>query len=127
MARRAERVAEAIRRLAGEIVHNQLRDPRIKGFVTITKVEITPDLRFAKIYYTAICDDQKKELIARGLKSAKNYIRKRIGDELKLRYTPDISLRVDEGVEYSKRIDNILDKLKKEAPNEGDRENSKGD
>ncbi|MGB2706480.1 MAG: 30S ribosome-binding factor RbfA [Candidatus Omnitrophota bacterium] len=127
MARRAERVAEAIRRLAGEIVHSQLRDPRIKGFVTITKVEITPDLRFAKIYYTTICDDKKKELIARGLKSAKNYIRKRIGDELKLRYVPDISLRVDENIEYSKRIDSILDKLNKEAPNEGDRENSKGD
>ena len=121
MKRRPQRVAEAIRRLAGEIVHSRLKDPRISRFVTITKVEVTADLRFAKIYYTTLCEDKKKELVARGLKSAKSYMRKRIGEELKLRYAPDISLRLDKVVEYSKKIDNILDKLKKEARDEGDR------
>ena len=127
MTRRSERVAEAIRRLAAEIIHSQLQDPRIRGLVTVTKVEITPDLRLAKIYYTAMCEDKKKKLLACGLKSAKNYIRRRIADELKLRYAPDVLLKIDENVEYSKRIDNILDKLKKEAPDESNRKNSAGD
>jgi len=127
MKRRPKRVAEAIRRLAGEIVHSQLRDPRIKGFVTVTRVEVTQDLRFAKIYYTTLCEDGKKKLIARGLKSAKNYIRKRIGDELELRYAPDISLRVDKGIEYSNKIEGILNKLKEGASGEGDKKNSERD
>ena len=119
-------VAEAIRRLAGEIFHNQLKDPRVSGLVTVTRVEITPDLRFAKIYYSAMCDDKKKELLRRGLRSAKNYIRRRIADELKLRYAPDVSLKIDESVEHSKRIDDILSKIKKEAPNENNRKNNAG-
>ncbi len=127
MTRRSERVAEAIRRLVGEIVHSQLRDPRISGLATVTKVEITPDLRFAKIYYTAMCDDRKKALLARGLKSAKSYIRRRIADELKLRYAPDVLLKIDESIEHSKKIDRILDKIHREEHHESDRENSASD
>ena len=114
MKRRTERVAEAIRRLASELVHGQLRDPRILGVITITKVEVTPDLRLAKIYYSVLGDDKKKRLVSQGLESAKKFIRKRIGDELKLRYTPDVLLRFDERAEYSQRIDNIIDKIHKE-------------
>lgn len=127
MTRRSERVAEAIRRLASEIIHSHLKDPRIRGLVTVTKAEVTADLRFAKIYYTTMCDGKAKELVARGLKSAKNYIRKRIGDELKLRFAPDILLRIDKSAEYSKKIDKILEKLNKEAQDEGNGKDSKGD
>jgi len=127
MTRRSERIAEAIRRLVGEIVHSDLRDPRVKGLLTVTKVELTSDLRFAKIYYTTMCEDKKKELLARGLRSAKSYIRKRIAEELKLRYAPDVSLRIDETIEYSNKIDNILNKIKKEAPDESNRKSNAGD
>ena len=126
MTRRSERVAEAIRRLASEIIRDELKDPRIKEMITVTKVEITPDLRYAKIYYSVLGDDKKRELVARGLKSAKSYIRRRIADELKLRYAPDIALRVDERIEHSKRVDKILDILHKEVEDERNEKGSRG-
>ncbi len=99
MSRRSERVSEAIRRVASEIVRGHLRDPRITRFVTITRVELTPDLRYAKIYYTIFGEEKEAKRVAKGLKSAKGFIRKCIGDELELRYAPDISFRLDENKE----------------------------
>jgi len=119
MTRRTDRVAEAIRRLTSEIIQGQLRDPRIKEFITITKVEVTPDLRLAKIYYSMLGDSKKT--VSQGLESAKKFIRKHIGEALKLRYTPDILFRVDKSAEYSKKIDDILNKIHKEEKDEGNR------
>ena len=127
MTRRRDRVAEAIRRLACEIFRGELRDPRVTELITVTKVEVTPDLRLAKIYYSILGDENKKKLVGRGLKSARRYIRKRIADELKLRYAPEVLLRFDEACERKERIDTILNKLHKEAKDEGDRKDSKGD
>ena len=127
MIRRTDRIAEAIRRLIGEILHGQLNDPRLAGFITITKVEVTQDLRLARIYYSVLGDDKKKKLIAKGLKSAKNFIRRRIGDELKLRYAPDISLVIDKSLEYKEHIDNILKKIHEGKEDESDRKRNKGD
>ncbi len=127
MTRRSERISEAIRRLAGEIIHTQLKDPRINGLVTVTRVEMAPDLKFAKIYYTTMCEDKKKKLLACGLRSAKSYIRKRIAEELELRYAPNIALEIDETIEHSDRINEILHKLNKEATDESNKKNSAGD
>jgi len=127
MTRRTHRIAEAIRRLTGEILYSQLNDPRLAGFITITKVEVTQDLRLARIYYSVLGDDKKKKLIAKGLKSAKNFIRRRIGDELKLRYAPDISLVIDKSLEYKEHIDNILKKINEGKEDESDRKRNKGD
>ena len=120
MSRRTERVAEAIRRLVSEILHQELRDPRIAGFITVTKVEITPDLRFAKVFYSVMGDDKKKKLVSKGLKSARSFVKKHVGDALQLRYTPDISFRVDPKLEYSARIDEVLLKIHGEEKNERD-------
>ena len=127
MTRRTSRVAEAIRRITGEIFQDGLNDPRIKGFITITKVEMTQDLRLAKISYSVLGDDKKKKLIAEGLRSAKNFIRRHIGDELKLRYAPDILFVIDKSVEYKEHIDNILKKINEVKKNGSDRERNKGD
>ena len=125
MSRRNERVSEAIRRVVSEIVRGLLRDPRITRFVTITRVELTPDLRYAKIFYTIFGGDKQKKPIEKGLRSAKGFIRKCIGDELELRYTPDISFRLDEKAEYAKRIEDVLTKIKKEASDETDKKDNK--
>lgn len=125
--RRTERVAEAIRRIASELIHTGLRDPRIAGFITITKVGVTPNLRLAKIYYSVLGGDKEKTLAAKGLKSAKGFIRRHIGDELKLRYAVDISFRFDQSAEHRGKIDEILNKIHKEGEHDEDRENSKGD
>ncbi len=118
MTRRTDRVAEAIRRLMSEIMQKGLKDPRLAGFITIIKVEVTPDLKLAKIYYSVLESDKKKKLVKEGLESAKAYIRRIIGDELKLRYVPEIFFIVDKSSEYKARIDKILDKIRKEREND---------
>jgi len=112
--RRKDRVAEAIKRLISEIVQRELKDPRLSGFITITKVEVTADLRLAKIFYSVLGDEKTKKQIKGGLESARSYMRGRIADELKLRYAPEILLCVDKTFEYRDRIDEILGNIKKE-------------
>lgn len=114
---RPERVAEAIRKEISTMIQEKLKDPRI-GFTTITKVEITPDLRYAKIYYTVFGSDKEKKATGIALKNAKGFIRGHIGDGLKLRFTPEIIFKVDKSTEYADKMDRLFDKIHREKDNE---------
>ncbi|MCQ9206742.1 MAG: 30S ribosome-binding factor RbfA [Omnitrophica bacterium] len=127
MSRRSEKIAESIRRLASEIIQNKLRDPRIKGFITITRVEVTPDLRLAKIYYSVLGDENRRKRVAYGLKSARSFMRGYIADELKMRYATDIMFKFDSTLEHKERISEILDRLHREAEGDGDKKNKESD
>ena len=124
MSRRTERVAEAIRRLASEVLQTELRDPRMKELVTVTKVEVTSDLRLAKIFYTVLGDEKQKKRVFEGLKSAKNFVKKYIGDKLELRYTPDVMFVVDKKLEYVTRINEVLEKIHEEENDERPKKDS---
>ena len=113
MSRRSERVAEAIRREASLLIEHELRDPRI-GFITITRATITQDLRNAVIYYSVLGEEKTKKLAQKGLASASPFIKKEIGKRLKLRYMPDVKLKVDDTLDYAERIENMLKKIKDE-------------
>ena len=114
---RPQRVANAIRKEISNMIHEDLKDPRI-GFTTITKVEVTADLRNAKVYYTVLGDEKKKKSTKIALKSATGFIKSLIGDRLKLRFTPEIVFVVDKSVEYQDRINKLLDKIHKEKRGE---------
>jgi len=121
MSQRPERVQEALRQEISRIVQNEIKDPRL-GFITITKVEATKDLRYAKVYFSVLGEDKEKRLAVKGLNSAKRYVKGLISDRIKLRYTPDIDFRIDESIEHTKKIYDLLDRLKKEKRNaEGNR------
>lgn len=115
---RPERVQEALRQEISIILQRGLKDPRI-GFITITRVELTRDLRYAKIYFSTLGDEKKRRLALKGLKSAKGYIKGMLAEKIKLRYMPELDFRVDNSVEYASTISSILDRLKKEKNNEG--------
>ena len=104
---RPEKVANAIRKEMSSILQEDLKDPRI-GFTTITKVDITPDLRHAKIYYSVMGDGKTKKATEIALNNAKGYIRTLIGNRIKLRFVPEIALIVDRTYEHQDRIDKIL-------------------
>jgi ribosome-binding factor A len=110
---RPERVQEALRQEISRIVQNEIRDPRL-GFLTITSVELTRDLRFARVYFSVLGDDKKKYLALKGLNSAKGYIKGLLSDRIKLKFMPDIEFKIDESFEHTKKIFDILDKIKKE-------------
>jgi len=119
---RSERVQEALRQEISRIVQNELKDPRL-GFLTITRVELTKDLRYARIYFSVLGEVKDKRLALKGLTSAKGYIKNLISDRIKLRFMPEIEFKIDESFEHTKEIYDLLDKLKKERENEsGDRD-----
>lgn len=110
---RPERIANEIRESVSEIIRDELKDPRI-GFVTITRVEVTPDIRNAKIYFSCLGEDDAKKSAAEGLNSAVGFIRKGLGERLRLRFTPELLFRLDESTEYSIHLNEIFDKIRKE-------------
>lgn len=110
---RPERVQEAIRQEISTIINNEIKDPRL-GFLTVTGVELTKDMRYARVYFSVLGEDKAKFLALKGLKSAKGYIKGRLGEKIKLRFMPEIEFRIDETLEKTERVFRILDKLQKE-------------
>jgi ribosome-binding factor A len=115
MRRRTERLAELIRRELGRILSGGLGDPRI-GFVTLTRVEVSPDITLAKIYLSVLDLDSpaNERTTLQGLNSAKKRIRGELGDSLKLRRMPELAFFADHGVKQSIRISTILTDLERE-------------
>lgn len=114
MTRRTERVASLIQSELGELVLKRLKDPRI-GMVTITRVEITPDLKLAHVYYSVYGKDKEKEEAGRALEHAAGFLQRKIADALKFRFTPKLVFRLDDSLEESIRIQKILEDLRREA------------
>lgn len=110
---RPGRVQEAIRQEVSKILQEEMRDPRL-GFLTITGVELTNDLRYARIYFSVLGEDKDKRLALKGLNSAKGYIKGLLGNRIKLRFTPDIEFKIDETLDRTRHIYDLFDKIKKE-------------
>jgi len=108
---RRDRVAEAIRKEASVIIHDELKDPRL-GFVTITAVEMASDLRFAKIFFSVLGSEEERRKTKEALDSALGFIRKLIAERINLRLAPEIIFREDESIEQSIRIEQVLNEIK---------------
>ena len=113
---RPGRVQEALRQEISRVVQNELKDPRL-GFLTITKVELTRDLRHARVYFSVLGEMKDKHLALKGLNSAKGYIKNMIGERINLRFVPEVTFKIDESLEHTKEIYDLLDRIKRE---EGD-------
>ena len=110
---RPERVAEVIKREISQILRERVSDPRI-GFVSITDVELSPDLKNAKIFVSILGDEKQKKGSLAGLKSANRFIKGELGERLKLRYVPDLRFVYDESLERGSRIISMMNKLNEE-------------
>ena len=108
---RQDRVAEAIRKEASLIIHDELKDPRI-GFVTVTRVELTHDLRSAKIFYSVLGNEEAYKKTKLALDSALGFVRSLIAERIKLRFAPEIAFYEDRSTEYSVRIEEVLNEIR---------------
>ena len=112
MTQRSERVAGEIRELLGEIiVRQEIKDPRVRGagIITFTHVRITGDLRQARAFFTVHgMDDESLERVRQGLESAAGFMRRRIGEKLRLKSTPALTFEADRVFEQEARIDALL-------------------
>lgn len=110
---RVEKVQAFIKQEASKMILNELKDPRI-GFVTVTQVEVTGDLRHAKIYLSLMGTDEEKAQSWQGLTKAVGFLRTEIGKRLKMRFSPELTLHLDESLDYSEKIQKLLLKLKQD-------------
>lgn len=111
MFKRSEKVAEAVHKIVTELLIKGLKDPRI-GFVTITGVKVTDDMRYATIYFTVFGDLEARKATESGLNSARGFIRREMGQQLRLRYVPEIMFKYDTSTETGNRIDELMREIK---------------
>lgn len=110
--RRIERLSEAIKQEASKIILYELNDPRI-SFITVTKAEMSSDLRRAKVYISIIGDALSQKKTLQGLEHAKGFIQGEIGARLQIRYTPILTFYLDESVKKSLHISKLIDEAVK--------------
>ena len=120
--RRADRVAEAIREEVATFLAEEVKDPRVTGLVTVTGVEVTRDLRNAKVFVGVMGTDVERASTFEGLASVAGHLRARVGRALRLRLAPEITFRPDESIARAARIEDLLAQIKEgTAPaDEGD-------
>ena len=106
---RPERVAEEFREVLAEEIP-QLKDPRV-GFVTVTRVEVTPDLRKAIVYYTVMGKDRDHRRTRAGLTSAKAHLRSVLGQQVRMKFTPDLEFEEDVGLAQVERVTELLKQI----------------
>lgn len=108
---RAEKVQELIKQEVSQIILQELKDPRI-GFVTVTQVDVSGDLRYAKIYISLMGSEEQIKDCWTGLQCSLGYIRREIGKRIRLRCTPELSFQLDKSLDYSVHIQELLVKIK---------------
>ncbi len=113
MSRRLLKAAEAIREVVSMAILTELRDPRVEN-VTVTGVEVAPDMKSAKVSVSIMGDEGRQKLCLRGLQSSSGYLQSRIADRIDTRYTPRLSFELDTGVKKSLEVDRILAELAEE-------------
>src|SRR3954469_1724740 len=111
-ARRPDRVAEAIRVEVATFLNEGVKDPRVVGLVTVTAVEVSRDLRSAKVFVSVMGTDQERKATLEGLSSLASHLRPRIGRALRLRLAPELTFLLDESVERAARIETLLAQIK---------------
>jgi ribosome-binding factor A len=102
------RINEVLREVAGATIATELNDPRI-GFVTVTSVETSPDLRTAKVFVSVLGSDEEREATLAGLRSSHGVIQARIAAETRMKRTPTLTFHYDSTVEQGVRISRLLE------------------
>ena len=110
---RPERIGEEIREELSVILLREVKDPGI-GFITLTRVKVSPDLQVARVYYTLIGDEKARKETKRALERAIPFLRRHIASRVRLRRVPELAFQFDESVEKQDRIEKILLDLKRE-------------
>jgi ribosome-binding factor A len=104
---RMRRVNEAMREVISTAIASELKDPRV-GFVTVTAVNTSPDLRHARVYVSVLGDDKERAETLEGLTSSRGYVQRRVASELRLKNTPQLDFRYDDSTDKGIRITELL-------------------
>ncbi|NLZ71632.1 MAG: 30S ribosome-binding factor RbfA [Clostridiaceae bacterium] len=123
---RSERVSEEIKKVAARIIQNEVKDPRLSEFTTVTDVKVSRDLAYATIYVSVLGEAEQIQQTLDILNRAKKFIRYRIGQEVKLRLVPEIRFDYDNSIAEGNRMSKIIDEvIAQDEKNRIQRENEK--
>ena len=115
---RIVRINDDIKRELAQLIPN-LKDPRVRGLISITRVDTTPDLRYCKVYVSALDKGDVKDMV-KGLKSASGYLRHELGQKVDLRYTPELQFIMDDSIAHGAHILDLLNHVKPANPANAD-------
>ena len=118
---RTDRIASEIMREAERIIREDVSDPRTECMFSITHVDVTRDLRYAKVYIS-VNEEEKREPMMKALKSAAGFIRHNIGRRVQLRYTPELLFELDTTIEYGVHIASLINQVRKTEGSQSDEE-----
>lgn len=111
---RAKRVREAMRAEISDIIRNEIKDPRI-GFVSVTSVEVSRDLRHARVYISVLGGDEERRATLAALEGARGFIRGEVGRRLRLRFAPELVFRADDSIAHGAEISRLLAEIRRGA------------
>ena len=115
---RIDRISEEVRRALDKIIRDEVNDPRVCGTWSIPRAEVTRDLRYCKVRISILEEELRSDML-KALKNASGFIRRELGREVDLRYTPELIFELDTNIEYAARISQILRDDEKRAPQSG--------
>ena len=104
---RIDRISEEVRREVDRIIREELNDPRVAGTSSVTRAEVTRDLRYAKSY-GSVLEDERRDALMAALKSASGYIRRALGKGMLIRYSPELTFVSDRNIAYGVHIAKVL-------------------
>ena len=111
---RLDRVNEELKKTISNVLTFELQNSKVTGMVSVTKVRVTPDFRYAKVY-VSLLNSKSNTKTMEGLKESAGYIRSQIAKTMNLRVTPELSFEIDDSMEYGAKIDKILNELKSDV------------
>ena len=111
MSRRTDRINGLLRQEIAELLLHSMHDPRLAGLVSVTRVSISPDLRYARVFVSIMGDEGEKKVAMAGLQSATPYLQRELAGPLTLRLVPHLSFRLDESIEQGDRVLRLMDRL----------------
>lgn len=109
--KRINRISEEVKRTISDIVQNELKDPRIPSITSISHVEVTNDLSYAKVYVSVLGNDFDRDEAIEGLNSAKGFIKKELSKKIKLRAMPELIFIKDNSIEKALELDKLIDEV----------------
>ena len=124
--RRTERLDEEFRRAISEIIIKDVKDPRVSPMLSITRVDITPDIYYAKVYVSVYDTDEKREATVQALNSAKGFFTAKLNKKIKVRRIPELTFVLDNSIEYSIKMSKLIDEAVKDLADPEPEEESDG-
>lgn len=121
MTRRTERISNLIRQEISDLLREQVNDPRLNSFISITKVSTSPDLRHAKVFVSTLGSEASKNEILQGFATASGFFRKELARHLRLRHVPELSFHLDDTIERGAEVLRLIEQVasdETEAENE---------